>query len=86
LLLCGIHSSDRFSSPASGYRSNTTGALGGAGTEGTAWASSSYASGSNNAARLFFKADEANPLNNINRAYGFSVRCVQHLPGCFSSD
>ena len=69
--------------PATGYRANTTGALGGAGTEGTAWSSSPYASGNQNAGRLFFKSGEVNPLNNINRAYGFSVRCVQASAAAF---
>ncbi len=68
--------------PASGYRNNTTGALGGIGDEGTAWSSSTFADGSNNAGRLLFKGSLVNPLNNINRSYGFSVRCVQHLPDC----
>ena len=67
--------------PASGFRNNTTGALGGIGDEGTAWSSSSYASGNYNAGRLLFKASLVNPLNNINRAYGFSVRCVQASAG-----
>ena len=67
--------------PASGYRNNTTGALGGIGDEGTAWSSSTFADGSNNAGRLLFKGSLVNPLNNINRSYGFSVRCVQASAG-----
>lgn len=47
------------------------------------WSSSSYLAGSANAGNLGFNSSVVNPLNNNNRAYGFSVRCVQHLCGCF---
>ncbi|MDE6446656.1 MAG: hypothetical protein K2L06_07380 [Alistipes sp.] len=50
------------------------------GTYGYAWSSSSYASGNNNAGNLRFLASEVTPLNGNNRANGFPVRCVQHLP------
>ena len=51
----------------------------GVGTNGYAW-SSSPTSGSTNAGYLDFNSGNVNPLNNNNRAYGFPVRCVQHLP------
>ena len=69
---------------AAGNRSNTTGALADVGTNGRYWSSSSYAAGNNNAGNLNFGSDNVNPLNNGNRAIGRSVRCVQHLRGCFS--
>ncbi|MDE6507877.1 MAG: fibrobacter succinogenes major paralogous domain-containing protein [Alistipes sp.] len=72
-------------SPAAGYRNRETGALGGIGTEGNVWSSSSYAAGNINAGRLNFNSGNVNPLNTGNRANGFSVRCVQHLQGCFLS-
>ena len=65
--------------PAAGYRLRETGALGGVGSEGNVWSSSSYAAGNINAGRLNFNAGNVNPLNTGNRANAFSVRCVQHL-------
>jgi len=49
------------------------------GDGGWCWSSSSYASGNINAGSLNFNTGNVNPLNNNNRANGFSVRCVQHL-------
>ena len=73
-----IQSSDCGSLFTAGYRDRTgTGALGGVGTSGYAWSSSSYASGNINAGNLGFNATVVNPLNNNNRANGFPVRCVQ---------
>ena len=71
-------------SSAAGYRANTTGALTSVGAGGWCWSSSSYAAGNINAGSLNFNTSNVNPLNNNNRANGFSVRCVQHLlRGCF---
>ncbi len=67
--------------PAAGYRVNTTGALADVGANGHWWSSSSYASGNLHAGSFFCDASRMNPLNNDNRANGFSVRCVQHLCG-----
>ncbi len=50
------------------------------GTNGYAWSSSSYAAGNLNAGNLNFNSGNVNPLNGNNRANGFPVRCVQHLP------
>jgi len=47
------------------------------GTSGFAWSSSPNASGSVNAGNLGFDATVVNPLNNNNRANGFTVRCVR---------
>ncbi len=56
-----------------------------AGVTGDYWSSSTRAAGNINAADLFFKAGVVNPLNNPNRSYGLSVRCVQHLWLLFAS-
>jgi hypothetical protein len=47
------------------------------GIEGDCWSSSSYASGNNNAGRIYFNAGNVNPVNGWYRSIGFSVRCVQ---------
>ncbi|MDE5906513.1 MAG: hypothetical protein K2G66_02635 [Alistipes sp.] len=67
---------------ASGYRNFPTGALAAVGTDGDYW-SSAPQSGSTNAGNLGFNSGIVNPLNSNNRAFGFTVRCVQHLQGCF---
>ncbi len=74
-----MHSFERLLSIATGYRHRETGALTNVGTEGDVWSSSSRYAGSNNAGNLNFTSSNVNPLNNTNRAYGLSVRCVQHL-------
>ena len=66
--------------PASGYRDIPTGALNAVGANGYCWASSPFSATSTNAARLVYDAGRDLPLDGNNRAYGFSVRCVQHLP------
>jgi len=66
--------------PAAGYRTNSTGALTNVGTNGYVYSSSSYAAGDRNAGYLNFNSGNVNPLNGNNRANGFPVRCVQHLP------
>ena len=53
------------------------------GTSGYYWSSSSRLAGDNNAGNLNFNSGNVNPLNWNNRANGFSVRCVQHLPAAF---
>ncbi len=70
-------------SAASGYRERTSGALSSVGAGGWAWSSSPYAAGNANAGNLNFNASNVNPLNNNERANGFTVRCVQHLRGPF---
>ncbi|MCM1250726.1 MAG: fibrobacter succinogenes major paralogous domain-containing protein [Alistipes sp.] len=68
---------------ASGYRSNTSGALGGVGAEGSSWSSAPNDAGNSNAGRILFQTSGVNPLNNTNRSFGFPVRCVQHLQAAF---
>ncbi|WP_289730880.1 hypothetical protein [uncultured Alistipes sp.] len=73
------------SAPAAGYRFETTGALTHVGEWGLCWSSSSYAAGQLGSGYLNLNADNVNPLNHGRRASTLSVRCVQHLPGCFLS-
>lgn len=46
-------------------------------SNGYYWSSSPNYGGNNNAGNLNFNSGNVNPLNNNNRANGFSVRCVQ---------
>jgi uncharacterized protein (TIGR02145 family) len=59
--------------PAAGYRNLSSGTLNGAGTLGYYW--SSTPSGTTDAMYLYFSSGNAF-VYNLNRAYGFSVRCV----------
>ncbi len=73
-----------FYTPAAGYRNRESGALTNVGSNGYYWSSSSYAAGNINAGNLNFNSGNVYPLNNNNRANGFSVRCVQASTGsCF---
>ncbi len=65
--------------PATGVRHRETGAVALVDEHGNCWASSSFAAGNLNAGGLHLKRDAVNPVNNHNRAWGLSVRCVQHL-------
>ncbi len=65
-------------SAASGYRERTSGALSSVGAGGWAWSSSPYAAGNASAGYLGFKASNVYPLYGNERAYGFTVRCVQN--------
>jgi len=78
--LRGIHKSDCYSAPAAGYRNDVTGALGGVGIEGDWWSSSVLTSDHCHGGRLYVIAGTFAPLTGWHRAFGFSVRCVQHLP------
>ena len=73
ILRCIPHS-DCFTAPATGYRTETTGALGNVGTNG---GYRSSASTDAKAGFLEFNASFLNPLNSGIRAVGRSVRCVQ---------
>ena len=68
---------------AAGYRHRDGGALTGVGAEGGVWCSSTSASGNIYAGFLHFGAGGVSPLYYTSRAYGLSVRCVQHLQSCF---
>ena len=61
--------------PASGYRENFIGGLYSVGYSGSCWSASHS---SYNAYYLFFGSNgSVGPSNNNNRAYGYSVRCLQ---------
>jgi len=79
-LLCGIHPSDCFQAPATGYRLGETGGFTGVGTWGAYWCSSSHAAGNQHASHFCFGSDIVRTLFPTNRALALSVRCVQHLP------
>lgn len=77
----GNHNSDHKGSlflPAAGLRSGNSGELANTSSNGYYWSSSPYCGGYNNAGYLYFYSGYVYPLNNNNRAYGFSVRCVQN--------
>ena len=63
--------------PAAGLRDSSSGELAGTSSNGYYWSSSPYYGGNFNAGTLYFYSGYVYPLNNNNRAYGFSVRCVQ---------
>ena len=65
--------------PASGYRDNPSGALNAVGANGYCWASAPFSATSPYGARLVYDAGRDLPLDGNARAYGFTVRCVQHL-------
>ncbi len=77
LFLQGVSRSGRRSGLSPGYRWYPDGALGGVGNNGYSWSSS--VSGTNGM-NLDFNATWLNPSNANNRAHGFQVRCLQHLP------
>jgi hypothetical protein len=60
--------------PAAGYRDGGGGALNYVGSYGYYWSASPTSSGGY---RLYFRSNYVSPSNSYNRAYGFSVRCVQ---------
>ena len=60
---------------ASGYRNNASGGLNNVSSNGNYW--SSAANSATNAYNLNFNSGNVNPLNNNNRANGFSVRPVR---------
>lgn len=64
--------------PAAGLRYNISGELANTSSYGYYWSSSPYYGGSRSAGSFTFSSGTVNPLGNNNRAYGFSVRCVQN--------
>lgn len=77
----GNHNSDHKGSlflPAAGLRSYFSGELANTSSNGYYWSSSPYYGGYSNAGGLNFYSGYVYPLNNNNRANGFSVRCVQN--------
>ncbi len=76
----GNHDSDHKGSlflPAAGLRSLSSGELAYTSSFGFYWSSSPGYGGSNYAGSLYFYSGAVAPLNNSNRAFGFSVRCVR---------
>ena len=61
--------------PASGYRSNSSGAVCNVGSNGYFWSSSPLSV--TNGYYLLFNSSSVTPSNYSNRCYGFPVRCVQ---------
>jgi len=61
--------------PAAGYRNNSDGALTNQGTYGSYW--SSTQNSATIGYSLYFLSGASYPANNLSKAYGFSVRCVQ---------
>ena len=77
----GNHDSDHKGSlvlPAAGLRYSNSGELANASSYGYYWSSSPLYGGNNYAGSLYFGSGNVYPLNSSNRAYGFSVRCVQN--------
>jgi uncharacterized protein (TIGR02145 family) len=77
----GNHNSDHKGSlflPAAGLRNNNSGELASTSSNGYYWSSSPYYGGNYSAGSLYFSSGYVYPLRNYNRAYGFSVRCVQN--------
>ena len=64
--------------PAVGYRLNDSGALYNVGEYGFCWSASPIPGYSSNAYHLnFYYSGNVHPANNLNRANGYSVRCVR---------
>lgn len=77
----GNHNSDHKGSlflPAAGLRNFNSGELALTSSYGYYWSSSPYYGGYNNAGGLYFYSGYVSPLGSYNRAFGFSVRCVQN--------
>ena len=77
----GNHDSDHKGSlflPAAGLRYSNSDELASTSSYGYYWSSSPYYGGDNGAGTLGFYSGYVNPLSYNNRAYGFSVRCVQN--------
>ena len=75
--------SDCFSAPATGYRHESMGDLTYVGLHLGYWSSSSFGAGSDHASWLRYFDGDLTPMHGWHRSCSFSVRCVQHLPGCF---
>lgn len=61
--------------PAAGYRVSDDGSMGIVGSYGYYWSASPYSE--NGGYNLYFNSGYVSPASSSNRAYGFSVRCVQ---------
>jgi hypothetical protein len=65
--------------PAAGYRVSTSGAFSSTGSNGICWSTAVIGT---NGYFLLFASVDVHPRRNDGRAYGFPVRCVQHLLTC----
>lgn len=83
MLLCGNSPQRSPAIPATGFRSRETGALSDVGTAHYCRSSSSYAAGAPESGALRFTDSSVAPFRSPGRAWGSSVRCVQHLQGGF---
>ncbi|MCM1150703.1 MAG: hypothetical protein NC322_01510 [Alistipes senegalensis] len=68
---------------ASGFRDFATGALNAVGSGGWYWSAAPYAAGSAGSSGFRLQSSNVNPMDNFDRSYGFTVRCVQHLQAAF---
>lgn len=76
----GNHDSDHKGSlflPAAGLLYSNSGELAYTSSNGYYWSSAPNYGGRRYAGILYFSSGSVGPLYNINRAYGFSVRCVR---------
>ena len=65
--------------PAAGFRAAASGALTNVGTSGWYLSSSPEMAGEGRVGAFALYATDVHPLTSTNRAFGDSVRCVQHL-------
>ncbi|MEY4202722.1 MAG: hypothetical protein RL013_424, partial [Bacteroidota bacterium] len=75
----GIKFGDQLMLPAAGYRDRPNGALLSRGSEGTYWSSSEY--DNLNAWSLYFGSSLAYMYGPDDRLWGYSIRCVEEIPG-----
>ena len=66
--------------PAAGYRSRETGRFASVGAGSNYWSSSPVSAVVCEGSAFNFTGSDVNPFNTPGRAWGNSVRCVQHLP------
>lgn len=79
--LSPVHSlSDCRLMPAAGYRSRETGRFASVGAGSNYWSSSPVSAVVCEGSAFNFTGSDVNPFNTPGRAWGNSVRCVQHLP------
>jgi len=65
-----------------GQRNNSDGSLNNQGSNGNYW--SATQNNATNGYNLNFNSGNSNPSNNNDKAYGFSVRCVQEITYSFT--
>lgn len=76
-----VHSlSDCYLMPAAGFRSRETGRFANVGAGSNYWSSSPVSAVVGEGSAFNFTGSSVNPFGTPGRAWGNSVRCVQHLP------